>query len=70
MAIDEVIRAAQIEDALRHALQRQGVDKVADLDLTRLAVDIEAVIGMGVTHPLDPEGDGLKPSEINAANDV
>ena len=45
MAIDEEQRTSQIEDALRHALQRQNVEKVADLDLTKLAVDIEAVIG-------------------------
>lgn len=69
MAMDEELRTSQIEDALRHALNRQGVEKVADLDLTKLAVDIEAVIGVA-PNPLDPEGDGLRTNEINAANDV
>jgi hypothetical protein len=69
MAIDEAQRASQIEDAIRHALGRQPVEKVAELDLTKLAVDIEAVIGMPA-HPLDPEGDGLTPTEMNSANDV
>jgi hypothetical protein len=67
--MDEELRTRQIEAALRHALERQPVETVAELDLTKLAVDIEAVLGMP-TNPLDPEGDGLKPSEINAANDV
>ncbi|MGV3490352.1 MAG: hypothetical protein ACO1OG_03435 [Devosia sp.] len=67
--MDEDVQTSRIEEALRHALERQPVEKVAELDLTKLAVDIEAVIGMPV-NPLDPEGDGLKPSEINAANDV
>lgn len=69
MAMDEELRTSQIEDALRHALDRQGVEKVADLDLTKLAVDIEAVIGVA-PNPLDSEGDGLRTNEINAANDV
>jgi hypothetical protein len=69
MAIDEGQRTSQIEDAIRHALARQPVEKVAELDLTKLAVDIEAVIGMPV-NPLDPEGDGLTPAEMNSANDV
>lgn len=68
MAMDEELRTSQIEEALRHALARQGMEKVAELDLTKLAVDIEAVIG--VANPLDPEGDGLETTEINAANDV
>ena len=68
MAMDEEARTSQIEDALRHAFERQKVEKVADLDLTKLAVDIEAVIGL-LPNPLDPEGDGLTPGEINAAND-
>ena len=69
MAINEELRASQIEDALRHALERQSVEKVAELDLTKLAVDIEAVIGVA-PNPLDPEGDGLTPGEINSSNDV
>ncbi|MDC9823142.1 hypothetical protein PRN20_05300 [Devosia sp. ZB163] len=43
---DESLRAQQIEEALKHALARQKVEKVADLDLTKLAVDIEAQIGL------------------------
>jgi len=70
MAVDESVRTQQIEEALKHALQRQPVEKVADLDLTMLAVDIEAIIGAGEPHPLDPEGDGLTTGELNAANDL
>lgn len=67
--IDEAERSRLIEDALRHALARQNVEKVADLDLTKLAVDIEALIGLQPSSPLDPEGDGLTTGELNAAND-
>lgn len=70
MVVDESQRTQQIEDALKHALLRQPVEKVAELDLTKLAVDIEAVLGVGGPHPLDPEGDGLETDELNAANDV
>ncbi|WP_423069343.1 hypothetical protein [Devosia sp. CN2-171] len=68
--VDESVRTQQIEDALKHALARQPVEKVADLDLTKLAVDIEAVIGIEPVNPLDPEGDGLTTGELNAANDL
>lgn len=68
--VDETVRTQQIEQALKHALARQPLEKVADLDLTKLAVDIEAVIGAEDVHPLDPEGDGLTPAELNAANDL
>lgn len=67
--VDEAMRTQQIEEALKHALSRQPVERVADLDLTMLAVDIEAVIGMTPFNPLDPEGDGLTPGELNASND-
>lgn len=70
MAVDESERTRLIEDALRHALLRQPVEKVAELDLTKLAVDIEAVIGAGEPHALDPEGDGLTTGELNATNDL
>ncbi len=69
MAVDEALRTQLIEEALKHALERQPVEKVADLDLTKLAVDIEAIIG-AEPHPLDPEGDGLTTSELNTANDL
>ncbi|HEV2516509.1 MAG TPA: hypothetical protein VGV07_14735 [Devosia sp.] len=69
MAVDEALRTQLIEEALKQALERQSVEKVADLDLTKLAVDIEAVIG-AERHPLDPEGDGLTTGELNAANDL
>ena len=68
--VDESIRTQQVEEALKHALARQKVEKVSELDLTKLAVDIEALIGMEPSHPLDPEGDGLTPKELNAANDL
>ena len=68
--VDESQRTQLIEEALKHALLRQPVEKVAELDLTKLAVDIEAVIGAEGLHPLDPEGDGLTTAELNAANDL
>lgn len=68
--VDESVRTQQIEEALKHALSRQKVEKVAELDLTMLAVDIEALIGMEPVNPIDPEGDGLTSSELNAANDL
>lgn len=68
--VDEAVRTQQIEEALKHALARQKAERVADLDLTMLAVDIEALIGMEPTNPLDPEGDGLTTTELNAANDL
>lgn len=67
---DESLRTQQIEEALKHALGRQRVERVADLDLTKLAVDIEAVIGADGGSPLDPERDGLTTAELNAANDL
>lgn len=70
IVVDEAQRTQLIEEALKHALTRQRVDRVADLDLTKLAVDIEAVIGADDIHPLDPERDGLTTSELNAANDL
>lgn len=68
--VDEAQRTQLIEEALKHALVRQQVEKVAELDLTKLAVDIEAVIGIEGNNPLDPEGDGLTTDELNAANDL
>lgn len=68
--VDEAVRTQQIEEALKHALARQRVEKVDELDLTMLAVDVEALIGMQPVNPLDPEGDGLTPKELNAANDL
>ena len=70
MVFDESERTKEIEEALKHALLRQPVEKVAELDLTKLAVDIEAVLGADQPHPLDPEGDGLEADELNAANDI
>ena len=69
MVVDESKRAQQIEEALKHALLRQPVEKVAELFMNKLAVDIEAVIGAGL-HPLDPEGGGLELDELNATNDL
>jgi hypothetical protein len=68
--VDEAVRTQMIEEALKHALNRQHVEKVAELDLTKLAVDIEAIIGAYEINPIDPEGDGLETTELNAANDL
>jgi len=61
-----------IANALALAAQQQGVVRVADLDFEQLAAAVEAVKGnpdSPVVTPLDPEGDGLTPTELNAAND-
>lgn len=69
--VDEAILTQRIEEALKHALARQPVERVAELDLTKLAVDIEAVLGRSeAANPIDPEGDGLETDELNAANDI
>jgi len=66
-------RREVIARALATAAQQQGVVRVADLDFEQLAAAAEAVIGAPadapLTTPLDPEGDGLTPPELNAAND-
>jgi hypothetical protein len=69
MADDSLI--ARIASALRQSLATQGADRVADLDLDLVASDIAgAVAGHPRLTPLDPEGDGLTPRELNSANDV
>ena len=66
-------RREVIANALALAAQAQGVVRVADLDFEQLAAAVEAVTGTPVgavlATPLDPEGDGLTPTELNAAND-
>jgi hypothetical protein len=61
-----------LANTLARAARQQGVIRVAELDFEQLAVAIEAVTGAGpglTVTPLDPEGDGLTPRELNAAND-
>jgi hypothetical protein len=58
-----------MRDALAAGLAAQNVTRVDELDLEQLA----AVLATGLAqtpNPLDPEGDGLKPSEINSSNDI
>lgn len=58
-----------VRDALAAGLTAQDVERVDQLDLDRLA----AVVANGLArapNPLDPEGDGLKPSEMNSSNDI
>lgn len=47
--------------------------RVADLDFAQMAAAAEAVAfpseATAPVTPLDPEGDGLTPTELNAAND-
>ena len=57
-----------MRDALAAGLQAQDVGRVEELDLDRLAAMVANALAQ-VPHPLDPEGDGLEPNEINAAND-
>jgi hypothetical protein len=61
-----------LANTLAQAARQQGVIRVADLDFEQLALAIEAVTGGGsavTVTPLDPEGDGLTTTELNAAND-
>lgn len=62
-----------IANALALAAQSQGVIRVADLDFEQLATAVEAINGSPpdatLVSALDPEGDGLTPRELNAAND-
>jgi len=63
---------AAIADALAQAVRRQGVVRVADLDFADLAAAVAGLSGDAArpaVTPLDPEGDGLTPTELNAAND-
>ena len=62
-----------IANALALAVRQQGVVRVADLDFAQMAIAVDAVTGLAPAEapvtPLDPEGDGLTPKELNAAND-
>jgi hypothetical protein len=62
-----------IANALALAAQAQGVVRVADLDFEQMAAAVEAINGTPADATpitaLDPEGDGLTPRELNAAND-
>ena len=71
MATADATRIAAIAGALRQAALQQGAAQVADLDFEALARIAEALAsGAGpAVNPVDPEGDGLKPNELNAAND-
>lgn len=66
-------RLEVIANALALAAQAQGVVRVADLDFAQMAAAAEAVAfpseATAPVTPLDPEGDGLTPTELNAAND-
>jgi hypothetical protein len=65
-------RLEVIANALAIAAQSQGVVRVADLDFEQMAAAVEAIDGPPsghVANPVDPEGDGLTTSELNAAND-
>lgn len=57
-----------IRDALAAGLQAQDAERVAELDLERLAAVISNAL-VRTPNPIDPEGDGLETNEINAAND-
>jgi hypothetical protein len=62
-----------IANALAQAASQQGVVRVADLDFELMATAIDAVTGAPqdepAVTPIDPEGDGLTPPELNSAND-
>lgn len=57
-----------LQDALAAGLAAQDVERVDELDLERLAAVLASALAR-TPNPLDPEGDGLKPNEINSAND-
>ena len=66
-----------IANALALAAQQQGAVRVADLDFEQMATAIDELTGGAAETtvtppltPLDPEGDGLTPRELNSTNDV
>lgn len=61
-------RLKLIEDTLATAIAQQRTGAVAGLDLGQIAAAIERALS--ARAPLDPEGDGLESSELNAANDI
>jgi len=62
-------RIATIRNALKAGLSAQGVFVSDAIDLDQLASAVAGALGQAPS-PLDPEGDGLQPDEINATNDV
>ena len=68
----DISRIDIIANALAQAARQQGVVRVADLDFEQMAMAVDAMTGTApgvAVTPLDPEGDGLTPKELNAAND-
>lgn len=60
-----------VAKALEDAIAKQRVESVSALDLREAATEIVGALGRrSEPNPLDPEGDGLEPDEINAANDL
>ncbi len=57
-----------LQDALAAGLAAQDVERVDEIDLERLAAVLASALAR-TPDPRDPEGDGLKPNEINSAND-
>lgn len=66
---DDAKRLMTIRDALAAAVAVQDVERAMELDIDRLAAAVSAALAQA-PNPIDPEGDGLEPDEINAANDV
>jgi hypothetical protein len=64
-------RLSVLANALALAARQQGVIRVADLDFEQMATAADAVVGTPhvAVNPIDPEGDGLTTTELNAAND-
>lgn len=68
----EPLRKRQIVTALTDEIERQGATGRHGLDVQQLAVAVLDALGHDGSwqSPLDPEGDGLTPPELNATNDV
>ena len=68
MPMADTARVRLIEDALAAALAARGA---AVDDVAGVARDVEQALARNrPLAPLDPEGDGLEPAELNAANDL
>lgn len=67
--VEDARRLETIRDALAAAIAVQDVERAMELDIELLAAAVATALAQ-VPNPLDPEGDGLKPEEINSSNDL
>lgn len=69
--MNEQRRHGLIRSALSAEIARQGAERAEELDIERLAIAVaDAIDGKPQRTPIDPEGDGLTPRELNSSNDI